>query len=129
MVDFEIVREWIAKAEEDFEFTSVNLEEGKPYFAQICFHFQQASEKYLESYIIANELEFRKVHELPMLLKICLAKDLSFEQLREDCEFLNTFFVDTRYPVHWPTRFSRQETQRACQSASRIRAFVKQKLA
>ena len=128
MVDFEIVREWLAKADEDFEFARVNFEEGKPFFAQICFHFQQAAEKYLKSYIIAHELEFRKIHDLPMLLKICMSHDPSLEQLSEDSEYLTTFYVDTRYPVHWPTNFSQTETQKALESASRIRSIVKGKL-
>ena len=128
MVDIEIVREWFTKADDDFEFALVNFEEGKDFFAQICFHFQQAAEKYLKSYIIAQELEFRKVHDLPLLLKTCLSKDPSFEQLQEDCEYLTTFYVDTRYPVHWPTHFSQNETQEAFQSASRIQSVVKEKL-
>lgn len=37
MVDIEIVREWIEKANEDFEFDRINLKEGSPFFAQICF--------------------------------------------------------------------------------------------
>lgn len=128
MVDIEIVREWLTKADDDFEFALVNFEEGKDFFAQICFHFQQAAEKYLKCYIIAQELEFRKVHDLHLLLKTCLSKDPSFEQLREDCEYLTTFYVDTRYPVHWPTHFSQNETQEAFQSASRIQSLVKEKL-
>jgi len=128
MVDIEIVREWIAKADEAFEFARLNFEESKPFLGQICFHFQQAVEKYLKSYIIANELEFLKIHDLPLLLKTCLSKDPSFNQLREDCEFLTTFYVDTRYPVHWPTHFSPEETQKAFQSAQRIRSSVKSKL-
>ena len=70
MVDRQVVWEWLAKADEDFEFAGVNLEERKPYFSQICFHFQQAAEKYLKPYIVANSLELRKIHELPLLLKI-----------------------------------------------------------
>ncbi len=65
MVDPEVVQEWLAKADEDFEFAKVNLMEGKPFYSQICFHFQQAAEKYLKAYIIAHELEFRKIHDLP----------------------------------------------------------------
>jgi len=97
-------------------------------FGQICFHFQQAAEKYLKSFVIAHELEFLKIHDVPLLLKICLSKDPSFEQLREDCEYLTTFYVDTRYPVHWPTQFSQQETQKAFKAAERIRLLVKDKL-
>ena len=128
MVDIEIVREWMTKAEEDFEFACINFEEGRNFFAQICFHFQQAGEKFLKVYIIAHELDFRKIHELPLLLKICQAKDFFFECLREDCEFLTTFYVDTRYPVHWPTQFTREETQKAFQSAARIRRVFIEKL-
>jgi len=128
MVDTEIIHEWLAKADEDFEFARINFEEGKSFFAQICFHFQQAAEKYLKSFIIAHELEFLKIHDLPLLLKICLSKDPSFEQLCEDCEYLTTFYVDTRYPVHWPTQFSQQETQKAFKAAERIRLLVKDKL-
>ncbi len=29
MVDLEIVREWLAKADEDFEFARINFQEGK----------------------------------------------------------------------------------------------------
>jgi len=56
MVDTEIVREWIAKADDDFEFALANLKEGKPFLALICFHFQQSAEKYLKAYIVAHEL-------------------------------------------------------------------------
>jgi HEPN domain-containing protein len=127
MVDIEIVGEWFAKADEDFEFARANLEEGKRFFAQICFHFQQAAEKYLKSYTIAHELEFLKIHDLPLLLKICLSKDPSFEELQEDCEFLTTFYIDARYPAHWPTQFSLQETQKAFKSAERC-SFIKGKI-
>ncbi len=128
MVDDEIVKEWIEKADEDFEFALVNFREEKPFFAQICFHFQQAAEKYLKAYIISHDLEFRKIHELPMLLKICLSKAPLFDALEEDCEFLNTFYVETRYPVHWPTHFSRDETEKAFQAAKAIQSFVKKKM-
>jgi HEPN domain-containing protein len=128
MVDREIIQEWLTKADEDFDFARINLEESRPFFPQICFHFQQAAEKYLKSYIIAQDLEFRKIHELPLLLRICMSREPAFEQLREDCEYLTTYYVETRYPVHWPTRFSHEETRKALEAALRIRSLVKEKL-
>jgi len=123
-----IVEEWIEKADEDLEFALVNLQEGKPFIAQICFHFQQAAEKYLKGYIVAKDLEFRKTHDLPMLLNICISKNSAFETLSEDCEYLNTFYVESRYPVHWPTDFSQQEAQRSSEASRRIRSLVKKEL-
>jgi HEPN domain-containing protein len=49
MADRIIVEEWLAKAQEDYEFARINLEAQKPFYAQICFHFQQAAEKYLKA--------------------------------------------------------------------------------
>ena len=79
MVDPDIIIEWITKADEDFEFDRINFEEEKPFFSQICFHFNQSAEKYLKAYIIANKLGFRKIHNLPLLLKQCSSIDLSLD--------------------------------------------------
>jgi HEPN domain-containing protein len=128
MVDVSIVQEWIDKADEDFEFALVNLQEGKPFIAQVCFHFQQAAEKYLKGYIVAKDLGFRKTHDLSMLLSICISQESTFEALSEECEYLNTFYVESRYPVHWPTDFSRAEAQKSSQAAEKIRSFVRNKL-
>ena len=106
----------------------VEFKRRQNFFSQICFHFQQAAEKYLKLFIVSQELEFRKIHDLPLLLKICSSKDSSLEEIREDCEYLNPFYVDTRYPAHWPTNFSSHEAQKALQSASRIRSIIKEKL-
>ena len=124
MVSIEIVREWIAKADDDFEFALANLEEGKPFLGLICFHFQQAAEKYLKAFIVAHDLEFRKTHDLPVLLKTCTEDDSSLEKLKSDCEFLNTFYIETRYPVHWPTQFTKEEASKAKGAAERIRQVV-----
>ena len=128
MVDRDIIEEWIRKGKEDFEFARINFEEEKPFYAQICFHFQQAVEKYLKAYIIAKELDFRKIHDLPLLLKQCSLKDHEFKDFTEDCEYLSTFYIEARYPVHWPIHLSRTETQKAYRAADNIITFVRKKL-
>jgi HEPN domain-containing protein len=107
---------------------TINLEEKKPFYGQICFHFQQAAEKYLKAYIIAMGLEFRKIHDLLLLLKQCSSKDPSFNNFSEDCEYLSTFYIETRYPVHWPAQLTKKETDKAYQAADNIRIFIKRKL-
>ena len=124
MVDPKIVREWIAKADDDFEFALANYNEGKPFLALICFHFQQSAEKYLKAFIIAYGLEFKKTHDLHTLLKTYIKADPSLKLLKSDCEHLNTFYVETRYPVHWPTHFTREEADKARNAADRIRREI-----
>lgn len=125
MADSKIVREWLSKADEDFEFASIILAEGKPFSPQICFHFQQAAEKYLNACIIFHDLEFRKTHDLTLILKHLLSREPGFEQLRDDVEYLSVLYVDTRYPVHWPVSYTGGEAQKALEAASRIKEFVR----
>ena len=129
MVDHEIINEWLTMAENDFEFARINLDENKPFFAQICFHFHQAAEKYFKSYIIANGLEFRRVHDLVWLARHCCSQDSTFERVIEDSEYLNTFYLETRYPVQWPTEFSENEARNAFHASINIRNFIRKKLA
>jgi len=86
--------------------------EESPYYAQLCFHYQQAAEKYLKAFIVAHELDFRKIHDLLELLSICHVKDASLSEIEEDCIFLRAFYIDTRYPVHWPTSYTKDDAAR-----------------
>lgn len=129
MIDKKIIKEWLNKAEEDFGFASRNLaDKDNTFYAQISFHFQQAAEKYLKTYIVAYELEFKKIHDLPELLRICQDYNDSFAELQEDCEFLTDFYIDTRYPVHWPAEVSREEAKKALKAAEHIGSFIKRLL-
>ena len=46
MADPKVVKEWLKKADEDMNFSSSIIDEST-FYAQICFHFHQAAEKYL----------------------------------------------------------------------------------
>jgi HEPN domain-containing protein len=96
----------------------------KPFAALICFHFHQSAEKYLKAFIVAHDLGFLKSHDLLALLKICAKKEASLIQLRPDCEYLNTFYIETRYPVHWPTHFTVEEAEKARLSARNVRSAI-----
>jgi HEPN domain-containing protein len=48
--------------------------------------------------------------------------------LLDDCKFLNRYYIDTRYPVHWPTSYDKEETQKAKLAAEHIRDTIKNKL-
>jgi len=118
--------EWIEKADEDFNFASLNLSDpSNPFYAQICYHLQQAAEKYLKAYIVAYKLKFKKIHDLLELLRICMEREPSFSSLSQECEFLTDYYIDTRYPVHWPTNVNRKEAKEAKSSAEKIGTFVK----
>jgi len=128
MADRVVVREWLEKARNDYRFAETNLLEGSEFYAQICFHFQQAAEKYLKAYIISKGLAFEKVHDLVHLLRICAAAEPGFNSLKEECIFLNTAYIETRYPVHWPTNYNRETAEQAYDAAGKIAALVRDQL-
>lgn len=128
MADPKVVMEWLSKAEEDINFARDNLKERNNFYAQICFHFHQAVEKYLKSFIVAYDLEFEKMHNLINLLEICAKKDSSLLSLMSECEKLNTSYIDTRYPVHWPTDYTKEKALRFESYAEKIAKTVKELL-
>lgn len=128
MADPAIVTEWLEKADEDFLFAEANLRDGSEFYAQLCFHFQQAAEKYLKAYIIGKGLPFDRVHDLVHLLKTCSAHTPELSELKEECILLNTAYIETRYPVHWPTDYTRETTEQAQLAAGRIARMVREGL-
>lgn len=128
MADKKIVKEWLDEAEEDFIFASVSLKERDKFFSRICFLFQQAAEKYLKAYIVAYDLPFEKIHDLTKLVRLCMTKEDSFEEIMDEAEFLTDLYVDTRYPAMWPVGRSKKEAKKAEKAAKTIGDFVKAKL-
>ncbi len=123
MVDVQIIDEWLQKADEDFQFACSVIEDSL-FYAQICFHFHQAAEKYLKSFIIAYDLGFKKIHDLPVLLKKCLSTERRLEALMDNCTFLNAFHIEARYPVHWPTHYTKDMALEAKEAVEQIRTHV-----
>jgi len=39
--------------------------------------------------------------------------------------FLNAFYIETRYPVHWPTDYSKEKALKAKESAQKVAAAIK----
>jgi HEPN domain-containing protein len=123
MADAKLIQEWLRKADEDLAFAESIIEDS-PFYAQICFHFQQSAEKYLKAVVVADELEFQKIHDLAALLKSCLKRRPELSGLMPDCKLLSRFYIDTRYPVHWPADYSKDKALQAQAAAERIRDTI-----
>lgn len=128
MVDPLIVGEWLVKADEDLHFAESSLQDGSEFYAQICFHFQQAAEKYLKTFILSQGLPFNKVHDLVNLLKTCAGYDSTLACLKENCIILNAAYIETRYPVHWPTNYSKETAEESLVAARTIAFEIKKRL-
>lgn len=122
-------RHWLEEADKDFRYASWSLKSAEEdFYSFILFHFQQAAEKYLKAFIIFRKLPFKKIHELPQLVLMIKKVDKSFAKIDEHATFLNDFYVDTRYPVYWPTGHTRELAVKAQEAAKTIADFVRKKI-
>lgn len=125
MTDPKIIQEWLASADEDLLFAKESFATYDRFYAKICFHFQQAAEKYFKAFLIAHDTSPSKIHDLPKLLKLCRQKESSMQELTDDAKFLTDFYIVTRYPVSWPVGINRNEAEKALEAANRIAQTIK----
>jgi HEPN domain-containing protein len=99
MVDKEFVLPWVTKADNDLLSARHLAENMRPAPIEIvCFHCQQSVEKYLKSFLVYNDQEPPKIHDLVELVKLCGNLDADFLQLSQKCEYLTPFAAQARYP-------------------------------
>ncbi len=67
----------------------------------VCFHAQQAAEKYLKSLLVVHDEEPPRIHALPELLRraVVHVPDLNTSALQDAANGLDQFYVPTRYPI------------------------------
>jgi len=95
--------QWITKAKEDDEAAAMLLKYEFPAYAPICFHLQQAAEKYLKALIIECDLHLSKTHNLLQLLDDSILDSFpDFEKLTEQAKLLSSYGVEPRYPGDYP---------------------------
>lgn len=92
----DFVSQWIKKAEEYLTVVNKLTEFEIIASSAACFHYQQAAEKYLKAFLIANDKEIIRTHNIEFLLSECSEIDHNFEQI--DPENLTDFGVEIRYP-------------------------------
>jgi HEPN domain-containing protein len=91
------IRNWLFRANEDIAVVE-NLSSSNIafYTSTICFHSQQAVEKFLKAFLIFHEVDFPKTHDLDFLLMECQKIHNSFMDI--DLKSLSDFGVSIRYP-------------------------------
>jgi HEPN domain-containing protein len=98
MTDAEIkhLKQWLEKAEHDLIAAQLIIENQPLILDVACFHCQQAVEKYLKTYLVFQNQDFPKTHNLDILLKKCCDLNASFATI--DIGQLEDFAVRGRYP-------------------------------
>ena len=94
----EYIRNWLFRANEDIAVINNLINTGvENYTSTICFHAQQASEKFLKAYLVNHDVDFPRTHDLDFLLLEC--QKLNKESFNDiNLKDLTEFGVSVRYP-------------------------------
>lgn len=124
----EVVRRWIEKAEEDLRIAKYLLEAEEPPTGGICFHCQQAVEKYLKGYLTYCGVRAGKTHDLGRILNLCIEQDKDFSDLdRDKVSSLGFYAVEVRYPDEFYNP-SLGEAKECYEIALKVKEFIERKL-
>lgn len=124
----EIILRWLRKAESDLKSARILLNARDVVTDTICFHCQQAIEKYLKAFLTSKNVRFERIHDLLTLLELCIQKDKDFEKLdKERISELTFYAVDLRYPDEFYIP-SIEEAKSALNIATEVKEFILQKL-
>lgn len=123
----ELIKEWTHKAKNDIGIAKLALDSNAEYTDAICFHCQQAVEKYLKAYLINQDILFKKTHSLPYLLDLIDETDKVSEEMYQKAEVLESYAVEIRYPNDWyePTM---EDAHQAYEIALEFQRFICEKL-
>lgn len=119
----EFINSWINKAAKDLLTAEHELSFSDAVTESICFHCQQATEKFLKAYLIFLGIPFTKTHEIGELITRCEKKDKEVSAFKEEADKLTDYAIAVRYPeeLFEPTL---AEAKEAFEIAKRIRDFV-----
>ena len=119
--------EWLAIAEDDLGQALHARIAPEPYVRGMCYHSQQAAEKFLKGFLVARGIGFRKSHDLDYLIEQCCKADGDFAGMLGVALDLEHYSTLIRYPgPDGPPTLDEADAAIAC--ARQIRDFVLSRL-
>ena len=119
---------WLARAARDLNSARKLLLDDNLTLDDAAYHAQQCAEKALKAYLLCNNIQFQKTHDLEILLEQCVTKNQFFRQLERTVIVLNPYAVYTRYPDDQYT-IDREEAVESINLAKEVLNLVKKIIA
>lgn len=129
------LRLWIRLADKDLRLSRHLSSDIKEWKEPICFHCQQAAEKFLKALIISQRKPPLETHSLKQLLLSARQFGFRLPGIDRDCWSLTRYAVSARYPDDdpWlaasePAEISENDAQRALAAVERIVKVIRDEL-
>lgn len=117
--------DWLRLAQKDWERVERMLNEADCEMAGWCL--QQALEKFLKAFLLAQGWKLRRVHDLAALLDDAVRYESSLEQYRAACEKVTAFYFINRYPSILPEDISEGDVREPWKQVKPLVALLTRK--
>lgn len=126
-VIWDLVREWLQRAEEDLLVARELMERDRLSYNPVGFHAQQAAEKFLKGLLTRHQIPFPKTHDIEELLTLAERGTPGIHTELRIAETLLPYGVEVRYPGERPD-LNREQGAEAVRLADRVRTAAMQRL-
>jgi HEPN domain-containing protein len=125
----ELVKTWLIKARNDLGSANRLANGSETYYDTAIYHCQQAAEKALKAFLVHHDIEFEKIHNLNVLVDLCIEIDSEFNDYLDAAAILTPYATSYRYPNEL-FELEPEETQieEALKLAEQIFNFVMKRL-
>lgn len=121
------VKAWFEKAKDDFRWGRHDFKGS--FYNQACLAAQQTIEKSLKAFLLSHNILIEKTHRLNRLLRKCLTFDKSLKKFKNDCQIIDKYYFESRYPDFGPVgEYSKEQAKEALKIAKEILDYVGEKI-
>ena len=92
-------REWVGKAEDDYQLATRIFSGSKPVHDHVAFHCQQAAEKYLKAVLAHRGITYRRVHSITYLLGLLADHEVAPPPRAPELEAFTPWAPQARYDL------------------------------
>lgn len=126
--DSKIYTNWMIYAENDLR-AADSLRKNKHTLLLSAFHSQQAIEKTLKAYMLAQKGYAPDGHNIIFLCKTAAKVNNGFYDWIDECIALNNYYIQTRYPPDFPLEIDKATAKRLSKMAQDLYKFTFKELA
>lgn len=120
--------EWMKKGDADLDTVKALLHVDNFHPEIVCFHCQQAVEKYFKAYLTSINENVPRIHDLDVLLQKSIKFNSDFQSLdRFNISKLTDYAVDFRYPDEY-IETTLEEAEKYFKLANHIREYIFDKI-
>lgn len=120
------LKKWLHYAKNDL-LVAKDLQLQKEYvYRAVLTHCQQAVEKYLKAFILHNNHQLVRTHDLIILNKLCADTDAAFLDYDNELAWLSAVYIESRYPDDFED-IDKKDAETALKIADRFEKFISEK--